>query len=222
VYLFISFPFYFPLDIGRLVKLKGMVTRATDVKPRVAVCTYSCDVCGSEIYQEVVGTSFTPVFKCPSQRCMDNNTTGRVTQMNRGTRFIKYQELRIQELPDQVPVGHIPRAMTVHCMGEMTRQCGPGDIVTISGVFLTQRYSGYRGITAGLQHNTYVEAMSIEKQKLGYGEIATEASTNAVVANIARDPDMYNRLAQSIAPEIFGHEDVKKALLLQLIGGVTR
>ena len=39
---------------------------------------------------------------------------------------------------------------------------------------------------------------------------------------IAREPDVYNRLAQSIAPEIFGHTDVKRALLLQLIGGVNR
>ena len=39
---------------------------------------------------------------------------------------------------------------------------------------------------------------------------------------IAKDPDVYNRLAQSIAPEIFGHTDVKRALLLQLIGGVHR
>ena len=39
---------------------------------------------------------------------------------------------------------------------------------------------------------------------------------------IAQDPDVYNRLAQSIAPEIFGHGDVKRALLLQLIGGVHR
>lgn len=54
----------------------------------------------------------------------------------RGSRFVKYQEMRLQELPDQVPVGHIPRSVTVHCRGERTRQCGPGDIVTVSGIFL--------------------------------------------------------------------------------------
>ena len=35
----------------------------------------------------------------------------------RGSKFVKYQELRLQELPDQVPVGHIPRAITVQCRG---------------------------------------------------------------------------------------------------------
>ena len=40
------------------------------------------------------------------------------------------------------------------------------------------------------------------------------------IAEAAED-DMYTKMAQSIA-EIFGHEDVKKALLLLLVGGVTR
>ena len=45
---------------------------------------------------------------------------------------------------------------------------------------------------------------------------------NTHFREIAKDPDVYNRLAQSIAPEIFGHTDVKRSLLLQLIGGVHR
>lgn len=36
------------------------------------------------------------------------------------------------------------------------------------------------------------------------------------------EEDFYDKLAASIAPEIYGHEDVKKALLLQLVGGVER
>jgi DNA replication licensing factor MCM7 len=116
-----------------------MVTRVTDVKPMVTVVTYVCDMCGSEIFQEVTGNQFMPVNRCPSQRCKDDKTLGRVHMQTRGSKFVKYQELRVQELPDQVPVGHIPRALTVQCRGEQTRACGPGDIVCISGIFLTVR-----------------------------------------------------------------------------------
>lgn len=111
----------------------------------VSVVTYTCDMCGSEIYQEVrsavclsphllsiihystnqmfahtiklqiSGSQFMPLNKCPSQRCQDNQTVGKLHMQSRGSRFLKYQEVRVQELPDQVPVGHIPRSMTIHC-----------------------------------------------------------------------------------------------------------
>ena len=214
------------MEVGHLVKVKGMVTRATDVKPQVCVCTYLCEVCGSEIYQPLAITtkSFMPIVVCPSERCKDSKTTGRVNVQTRGTKFVKYQELRVQELPDQVPVGHIPRSMTVHCVGELTRLCGPGDIITVSGIFLAVRYGGFRGIKAGLQSETYLEASSVSKQKITYEKLgqALDYETQKAIRDIGQDADPYSRLAASIAPEIFGHEDVKKAMLLQLVGGVTR
>lgn len=42
------------------------------------------------------------------------------------------------------------------------------------------------------------------------------------IARLAEDGDIYNKLARSLAPEIYGHEDVKKALLLLLVGAPHR
>ena len=209
-------------DIGHLVSVKGMVTRVSDVKPMVTVVTYTCEVCGSEIYQEVSNSAFMPVQRCESQRCKDDKVTGRLHMQTRGSRFIKYQELRLQELPDQVPVGHIPRSLTVQCRGEQTRQCGPGDIVTIAGIFLTMRYTGFRAIKAGLLADTFLEATRIEKNKVGYDQVVSDEDARSKVEDLARDPEPYTKLAGSIAPEIYGHDDVKKALLLQLVGGSSR
>ena len=94
--------------------------------------------------------------------------------------------------------------------------------MTVAGIFLTVRYTGYKAISAGLQADTFIEATQIVKQKLGYDDLISSTSVPRQVMAIARDADPYSRLANSIAPEIFGHEDVKKALLLQLVGGVTR
>lgn len=64
---------------------------------------------------QVVGSNFMPEQKCTSQHCIDNNSSGKLNMQTRGSKFVKYQEIRLQELPDQVPVGHIPRSVTVHC-----------------------------------------------------------------------------------------------------------
>lgn len=153
-------------DIGHLVVVKGMVTRVTDVRPLVAVATYTCEDCGSEIFQQVTGVTFTPLEQCPSQACTTNRRTGRLVLQTRGSRFIRTQEMRLQELPDQVPVGHIPRAMTVMMRGEHTRKVLPGDIVTIGGVYLPRPLSLARGGSSmGLLAETFLEAMTLTLQK---------------------------------------------------------
>ena len=144
--------------IGKLVTVRGIVTRCTEVKPMMVVATYTCDRCGSETYQPVNSFSFTPVTDCPSDDCRVNKAGGRLYLQTRGSKFVKFQEIKIQEHSDQVPVGHIPRTMTIMCRGEVTRQAQPGDHVLISGVYLPLTRSGFQQIIQGLLSETFLQA----------------------------------------------------------------
>ena len=79
-----------------------------------------------------------------------------------------------------------------------------------------------QAMQAGLVANTYVEAMAVTQCKTRYSDFSVSADDMSKLRQHRREPDIYGRLAQSIAPEIFGHGDIKKALLLLLCGGVTR
>lgn len=67
-----------------------------------------------------------------------------------------------------MPHGHVPRAMTVHVMGELTRHCSPGEYVIISGVYLPIPFQGFQAIKAGLVTEVYLEAMTIDKVKKSF------------------------------------------------------
>ncbi|RXN22210.1 DNA replication licensing factor MCM7 [Labeo rohita] len=204
-------------SIGQLVTVRGIVTRATEVKPMMAVATYTCDQCGAETYQPIASPSFTPLIMCPSQECVTNKSGGRLYLQTRGSKFIKFQELRIQEHSDQVPVGNIPRSMTIYARGENTRVAQPGDHVAVSGIFLPLLRSGFRQAV-----QTYLECHCITlMNKTEDDELGTEELSDEELRQITEE-DFYEKLAGSIAPEIYGHEDVKKALLLLLVGGVEQ
>ncbi|MFQ6619345.1 hypothetical protein Gotur_000962, partial [Gossypium turneri] len=264
--------------IGQLVRISGIVTRCSDVKPLMQVAVYTCEECGYEIFQDVTARVFMPLFECPSKLCFVNRKKGNLILQLRASKFLKFQEAKIQELAEHVPKGHIPRSMTGHFRGEMTRKVGvhvnfivaeiskkialnffvaPGDVVELSGIFLPIPYTGFRAMRAGLVADTYLEVMSVTHFKKKYEErhqilvlefqlteTNHELDNTSVpvfiincelcfryelrgdeeeqIAKLAEDVNIYNKLAQSLAPEIYGHEDVKKALLLLLVGDPYR
>ncbi|KAI0263377.1 minichromosome maintenance protein mcm7p [Gloeopeniophorella convolvens] len=209
--------------LGKLITVRGIVTRVSEVKPLLLVNAYTCDVCGSETFQEISRKEFTPIADCQNENeCKRNGIKGSLHMQTRACRFSPFQEVKIQEMADQVPVGHIPRSMTIHVSGNLTRTMSPGDIVHLGGIFLPVPYTGFQAVRAGLLTDTYLDAQHIHQLKKQYNEMEVTAEMRAAIERLHDDPTVYQKLASSIAPEIYGHVDVKKALLLLLVGGVTK
>lgn len=186
------------------------------------VATYICDVCGNEIYQIINKKKYVPVSECPSMQCQQNRNKRPVLPQTRGSKFVSFQEIRLQESPEEVPEGNVPRSIAVYAQGSQTRQCQCGDKVTMNGIWLPiPNVGGFAAMRAGLTSNTYLEVTSIEQERKGY-DAESNKDFSAKVAQMGADRQIYDKLSRSIAPEIYGLEDVKKALLLVLISGVTK
>ena len=110
--------------------------------------------------------------------------------------------------------------------GINTRRCGPGDIVTITGVYMPAPFQGFAAMRAGLAHDTFLECFNVSKDKQNFKESFLSADNlervQDIRASCESDYQLYTRLASSICPEIFAMEEVKRALLLLMIGGVTK
>ncbi|XBW35925.1 hypothetical protein QEN19_001497 [Hanseniaspora menglaensis] len=246
--------------IGNLVTVRGIVTRISEVKPNVDVNAYFCDKCDAEVFQEVNTRVFKPLTECTSIQCTRENTHGQLHLATRASKFSPFQECKMQELSHQVPIGHIPRTLTLHLYGNgVVRKLIPGDIVDVTGIYLPQPFTGYKALKAGLLTETYLYAQSIKQQKRNQDELLEKLkeyeagdgksmsqtvsfsqvndaknlllSQDYLVENFplahkflveSEGTPIYERLSKSIAPEIFGHLDVKKALLLLLVGGVDK
>lgn len=208
--------------LGHLITVRAIATRVSDVKPLVQVSAYTCDRCGCEIFQTITDKQFGPLSVCPSADCKANQTKGQLQPSSRASKFLPFQEIKVQELPEQVPIGQIPRSLTVSAYGSAVRKINPGDVVDISGIFLPTPYTGFRAMRAGLLTDTYLEANYIVQHKKAYEDMKVDRGIARKIDMYRQSGHVYEYLAKSIAPEIFGHLDVKKALLLLLVGGVSK
>ena len=123
-----------------------------------------------------------------------------------------------------MPIGHVPRTLKIIAKGEITRKCSPGDMVTVTGVFMPQQFYGFR--RAGLYQDTFLDAFQIAKDKQNFKETYLSQEKLERISDIratcASDEELFQRLSCSICPEIFGMEEVKKALLLLMVGGISK
>jgi DNA replication licensing factor MCM7 len=87
------------VHLGKLITVRGIVTRVSEVKPLLLVNAYTCDVCGSETFQEISRKEFTPITDCQNENeCVRNSIKGSLHMQTRACRFSPFQEVKIQEM----------------------------------------------------------------------------------------------------------------------------
>jgi len=108
-----------------------------------------------------------------------------------------------------------------HVNGSLTYTVNPSDIVYLGGVFLPIPYTGFQAVHGSLLTDTYLEVHHIHQLTKQYNEMEVTAEMHAAIERLYDDPTVYQKLAFSISPEIYSHIDIKKVLLLLLVGSVT-
>lgn len=143
---------------------------------------------------------------------------------------VDFQTLKLQELPDYVPQGEIPRHMQLFCDRSLCERVVPGNRVLIQGIYsIKQVGSGKKSedrhkAVVGVRF-PYMRVIGIKvDSEVGsisrFSNITTEEE--AAFRKLAAMPDIYEKLAKSIAPSIFGSDDVKKAIVCLLFGGARK
>jgi DNA replication licensing factor MCM5 len=137
--------------------------------------------------------------------------------------FIDQQVLKLQEAPDQVPVGELPRHILISADRYLTNRVVPGTRCTVMGVFSIYQSKGSKsgGNAAVAIRNPYLRAVGI------HADVDHTMKGNAIFSEeeeqefleMSRRPDLYEVFANCIAPSIYGNADIKKAIACLLMGG---
>ena len=201
--------------IGKLVSVKGIVRKATDVRPKVTEAAFECQRCGTMTYIPQSDGGFQEPHEC--QGC-ERQGPFRVNFDQ--SEFIDSQKLRIQESPEGLRGGETPQSLDVDIVDDITGKVSPGDHVTCVGVLHIEQVE--QGNEKSAIFDLYMDgvAIGIEDEEFEDMDI-TEADRREIIELSNRD-DIYDAMVNSIAPAIYGYEEEKLAMILQLFSGVTK
>ncbi len=196
--------------LNRLVGFKGLITRRGEIQNRVQLLTLVCDKCGETIKINLSQVESLPK-KCPICR------KGNLIKRYRESEFKDVQLIEVQELLERVDAG-APAAKIVGMLdGDLINKFVPGDIIEISGIIRLNYDSQYRKKKEYFPR--YVEVLGMERIKRDFESIEVTKEEEKLFKEMAKDPEIERKLAESIFPDIYGYPEVKRALLLHLLGG---
>ena len=124
-------------------------------------------------------------------------------------------------MPESAPLGQLPRSIDCFLDDDLVDKCKPGDRVHIVGVFRALARGGQGGLSNG-QFKTVLLANNVRLVGKEVGGLQLTVSDISNIRRVSKRADIFPLLARSLAPSIYGHEFIKKAVLLQLLGGIEK
>lgn len=136
------------------------------------------------------------------------------------TAYRNYQKLTIQESPGTVPPGRLPRHREVICLCDLIDKAKPGEEIQVSGIYRNNFDASLSTKNGFPVFATIIEANHIHKNEDPFAAFNLNEEDKQQIKELAKDKDISRRIMKGIAPSIYGHQDIKRAIALALFGGV--
>ena len=201
--------------VNTLVSVKGIVRKATSVRPKIREAAFECQRCGTLTRVPQPDSDFQEPHEC--QGC-ERQGPFRINFDQ--SEFVDSQQLRVQESPEGLRGGDTPESIDVHVEDDLTGEVSPGDHVKVTGVLHLEQQGSNNDKSPVF--DVYMDGMSIEIEDEEFEEMdITEADKRRIV-ELSSDEHIYERMVDSMAPSIYGYREEKLAIILQLFSGVTK
>ena len=213
-------------DIDKLRSVDVIVTKISEIKPRIHRAVFKCESCGHdiEIDQENERELKEPL-NCPQALggCGSSKPATRFVLVLLSSRMVNNQWIEIQEQPENVPSGAQPRRGMVLIEGDQVNKHLPGERITANVIPVVR--SEVRNRKKTPMFDVIFHLISSEHESTPFTEISIDEEDSARIIEVSKREDLMSLVQDSIAPSVFatgilGH--VKRSLALQLFGGVSR
>ena len=204
--------------LNEMIMIEGIIRQASDVRPQVVNARFECPSCGTVISVLQMEKKFREPGRCSCGR------RGGFKLLTK--EMVDTQRLVIEESPESLSGGEQPKRINVFLKEDlvepkMEEKTTPGSRVKIIGVL---KEVPVPLNTGGLstRFELAIEANNIIPLEETFEELDIGEEDEKQILELAEDPEIFNKLAASISPSVWGYEEIKKSLVLQLFAGVRK
>ncbi len=208
--------------LGKFMYVEGIIRQASEVRPETIAVVYKCSAedCGNKIL--VPQTSQTETLEKPKY-CPACGNKKYFEVLEKRMRDV--QRLEIEEMPERLGENPQPRKIGVFIRDDLVdpkfqRKIVPGRKVRVYGIIKDMPLPRVKGETK--RREMYIDGNYIESIEKEIDEVELSEEDIEKITELAKDPEIYEKLVKSIAPSIYGYETIKLAIALQLFGGVRK
>ncbi|TMI29929.1 hypothetical protein E6H29_10165 [Candidatus Bathyarchaeota archaeon] len=204
-------------NLKKMALVEGIVVRASQVRPTIVRATFRCRKCMEIMHEEQSGE----LMRGPGSTCPFCKQKSAFELLEEQSQFKNTQEARVQERPEDLPPGQLPRYLDVRLDEDLVDTARPGDRVGLTSIIRAEKqFIGEKG--RARTFNLYLEANYVEVVGKETEIVEITSEDEKAILEASKDPWIHRKLIQSIAPSIYGYEDVKEAILYLLCSGVAK
>ncbi len=204
--------------LNQLIFFEGIIRQASDVRPQVVNAKFECPSCGTVISVLQIEKKFREPSRC---------SCGRKGQFRLISKtMVDAQRLVIEESPESLSGGEQPRRMSVFLKEDlveplMEEKTTPGSKIKVLGI-LNEVPQPLPTGSISTRFDLAVEANNIIPLESTFEDLDITEEDERQIEELAEDPELFRKLRDSIAPSIWGYEEIKEALVLQMFSGVRK
>jgi replicative DNA helicase Mcm len=201
--------------INTFISVEGILRKITEVRPRIIEATFRCPAGHFTRKIQKYGKFIEP-DSCATDGC----SFKKLELVPKLSTFVDSQKLRIQESPEGLRGGEQPQTLDVDVIDDLSGIGTPGDRIIINGILRSQQrmIKGEKSTVFDI----FLECNSLEFAEKEFEEVEINEQDEDTIKALSEDKRIYEKITHSIAPTIYGSEEVKEAIALQIFGGIAK
>lgn len=204
--------------IGKYLFVEGVVRQKSDVRPQVTTARFECPSCGNILSVLQLDTKFKEPSRCSCGR------KGRFRMLSK--ELVDAQGIVLEEASEDLEGGEQPKRINIFLKNDLVspmtdKKTNPGTKILVNGIIKEVPITLQGGVQS-TRFDLMVDAFYVEPVFDDFSDLQISPEEEEQIREIGNDPKVYERLIDSIAPSIYGHEKIKEALVFQLVGGVRK